>query len=217
MSILEVLKTRYSTKKFDRTKKLTEEQISQLEDILQLSPSSTNIQPWYFIIATSDEGKKRIAKASQGFYSFNEEKVLEAAAVVVFASKVELTEEYLKKVLEKEDEDKRFTEPQFKEQNNFARSYFAKMHKYDFKDFQYWAEKQLYLNLGNFLLATASLGLDSIAMEGFDFKVLDEEFGLRDKGYTSAVVVGIGIHSDEDFNKDLPKSRLAKNDIIERA
>ncbi len=216
MDILTALKTRYSTKEFDPTKKLTEEQIAQLEQLLVLSPSSTNIQPWHFVLATTDEGKKRITTATQGFFSFNEAKVLDASAVVIFASKVDLTEEYLQKVLEKEDRDGRFPQPEFREQNHGGRSVFANMHKYNYKDFQHWADKQVYLNLGNFLLGVAALGLDAIAMEGLDLKVLDQEFGLREKGFTSSVVVAVGYRRDSDFNKDLPKSRLAKQDVIER-
>ncbi|MFI3215006.1 MAG: nitroreductase family protein [Eubacteriales bacterium] len=90
------------------------------------------------------------------------------------------------------------------------------MHKYDYKDFQHWADKQVYLNLGNFLLGVAALGLDAIAMEGLDLKVLDEEFGLREKEFTSSIVVAVGYHKESDFNKDLPKSRLSKEEIIER-
>ena len=90
------------------------------------------------------------------------------------------------------------------------------MHKYDYKDYQHWADKQVYLNLGNFLLATASIGLDSLAMEGVDLKIVDQEFGLREKGFTASLVVAVGYHTDEDFNKDLPKSRLDKSEIIEK-
>ena len=216
MDILNTLKTRYSTKEFDNTKKLTEEQISQIEDLLQLSPSSTNIQPWHFIVATTDEGKKRITKGTGGFFSFNEEKVLDASAVVIFASQVDLTEEYLNKVLDKEEKDGRFPQVELKEQNHGGRSIFANMHKFDYKDYQQWTDKQVYLNLGNFLLGVASLGLDAIAMEGLDMKALDEEFGLREKGYTSSVVVAVGYHKEGDFNKNLPKSRLDKAEIIDR-
>lgn len=216
MDILETLRTRYSTKAFDSSKSLTEEQITQLEDLLQLSPSSTNIQPWHFVLATTKEGKQRITKGTQGFFSFNESKVLDASAVVIFASKVDLTEEYLQTVLAQEDADGRFAEKEHKEQNHGARSIFAHMHKLDYKDFQHWADKQVYLNLGNFLLGVASLGLDAIAMEGLDLKVLDETFGLREKGFTSSIVVAVGYHKEGDFNKDLPKSRLPKDTIIDR-
>ncbi len=216
MDILNALRNRYSTKEFDSTKKLSETEISQLEDLLQLSPSSTNIQPWHFILATSDEGKNRVAKSAQGFFSFNESKILDAGAVVVFASKIDLTDEYLNHVLEIEDADGRFPQAEFKAQNHGARSIFAYMHKHDLKDFQHWADKQVYLNLGNFLLGVAALGLDAIAMEGIDFKALDQEFSLREKGFMSAIVVSVGHHKKTDFNKALPKSRLAKSEIIER-
>ena len=216
MNIINTLKTRYSAKDFDSTKKLTDEQISQIEDLLQLSPSSTNIQPWHFVIATTEEGKQRMAKASEGFFAFNKDKVLNASAIVLFASKVELTDEHLEKVLEKEDADGRFPEKEFKAQNHGGRSIFANMHKFDYRDFGHWADKQLYLNLGNFLLGVATLGLDALAMEGLDMKVLDEEFGLREKGFSSSFAVAVGFHTDKDFNKALPKSRLAKEDIIER-
>ncbi|ONI44449.1 NAD(P)H nitroreductase [Candidatus Epulonipiscium fishelsonii] len=216
MEIIKILKKRYSTKEFDPTKKLTEEQIEQIEDLLQLSPSSTNIQPWHFILATSDDGKKRIAKAAHDFFSFNEAKILDASVVVVFASKVDLTEEYLEHVTEKEDADGRFAKKEFKEQQHIARAIFANMHKFDYKDFQHWTDKQVYLNLGNFLLGVATLGLDALPMEGVDLKLLDEEFDLRQKGFTSSIVVAVGYHKSTDFNRDLPKSRLFKKEIIEQ-
>ncbi len=216
MNVLELLNWRYSAKEFDSTKKLTDEQIQTIETMLQMSPSSTNAQPWHFVVATSDEGKKRIAKSACGFYSFNEAKILDASAVVVFASKAYIDDDFLMHVLEKEDKDGRFPQKEFKDQNHGGRSIFVNMHKYDYKDAQQWADKQVYLNLGNFLLGVASMGLDSIAMEGVDFKVLDAELGLREKGFTSAVVVSVGYHKDTDFNRDLPKSRLDKAEIIDR-
>ncbi|ONI45719.1 NAD(P)H nitroreductase [Candidatus Epulonipiscioides gigas] len=216
MNIISIAKSRYSAKEFDPNKKFTKEQLEDIETLLQYSPSSTNIQPWHFVIADTDDGKAKIAEAACGFYSFNEPKVRNASAVVVFASKVELTEDYLNHISDVEHKDGRFPQPEFKEQNHAARSIFAKMHKYDYKDFQQWADKQVYLNLGNFLLATAALGIDSLAMEGFDLKKLDEILGLREKGFTAAFVVALGYHSAKDFNKDLPKSRLPKSEIIDR-
>ncbi|MFI3252151.1 MAG: oxygen-insensitive NAD(P)H nitroreductase [bacterium] len=215
MDIINVLRNRYSTKEFDSTKELTKEQLTQIEDLLQLSPSSTNIQPWSFVIASTKEGKKRITKGTTGFFSFNEDKILDASAVIVFASKIELTEEYLNHVTQSEDKDGRFPKEEFKAQNHGARSIFAHMHKIDYKDFQHWAEKQVYLNLGNFLLGVAALGLDAIAMEGLDMAAVDKELGLREKGFTTSFVVSVGYHKDSDFNKSLPKSRLPKSEIIQ--
>jgi nitroreductase/dihydropteridine reductase len=83
MDIVSVALKRYSTKAFDATKKLTAEQAENLKTLLQYSPSSTNSQPWHFIVASSDEGKARVAKAASGTYVFNERKILDASHVVV--------------------------------------------------------------------------------------------------------------------------------------
>ena len=216
MNLINILNKRYSTKEFYSTKKISDDQMEIVESLLQLSPSSTNVQPWHFVVTTSDDGKKRITKASQGFFAFNEQKILDASAVVVFASKVHITEEHLEHVLEQEDQDGRFAQAQFKNDNRMGRKIFSDIHKYDFKDQHHWAEKQLYLNLGNLLLGVAHMGIDALPMEGLDMKVLDQEFGLREKGFTSAIVVALGYGTETDFNAHLPKSRLPKDEIITR-
>lgn len=216
MNVIEILESRYTTKEYDNTKKLTEEQLSQIEKLLQLSPSSTNSQPWGFVIATTDDGKKSIAKSAHGEFNSNEPKILNASAVIVFASRVNICCKYLNKLIEKEELDGRFPTPESKDMMNNARNKFSKMHKFDFKDLSHWTEKQVYLNAGNFLLGVASMGLDATPIEGVDFKVLNNELDLPEKGLTATLVVSVGYHKDSDFNKSLPKSRLDIADIITR-
>lgn len=91
MDIVSVALKRYSTKAFDATKKLTAGEAEQLKTLLQYSPSSTNSQPWHFIVASTDEGKARVAKAASGTYVFNERKILDASHVVVFCAKTAMT------------------------------------------------------------------------------------------------------------------------------
>lgn len=59
------------------------------------------------------------------------------------------------------------------------------MHRVDLKDDDQWMAKQVYLNVGNFLLGVGAMGLDAVPIEGFDAAILDEEFGLKEKGFTS--------------------------------
>ncbi|WP_126125502.1 NAD(P)H-dependent oxidoreductase [Escherichia coli] len=184
MDIISVALKRHSTKAFDASKKLTPEQAEQIKTLLQYSPSSTNSQPWHFIVASTEEGKARVAKSAAGNYVFNERKILDASHVVVFCAKTA---------------------------NDKGRKFFADMHRKDLHDDAEWMAKQVYLNVGNFLLGVAALGLDAVPIEGFDAAILDAEFGLKEKGYTSLVVVPVGHHSVEDFNATLPKSRLPQN------
>tara|TARA_R110002074_G_scaffold221220_2_gene391810 strand:+ start:623 stop:1282 length:660 start_codon:yes stop_codon:yes gene_type:complete len=216
MDIKNVLNWRYSTKEFDPNKKISKEDFDQVKALLRMSPSSTNLQPWHFIIASTEEGKKRIAKGTQGFYSFNESKVLNASHVVLFCSRITADEDYMQHVLAVEDLDGRFPNEQVKQGMHGGRYAFANIHKYDLKDLPHWLEKQVYLNIGNFLLGVAALNIDAVPMEGIDVKALDEEFGLREKGFTSVTAVSIGYRTTTDFNTTdkTPKSRLPEQEIF---
>lgn len=209
-------KTRYSAKAYDPTKKISQEDIAKVKELLRFSPSSVNSQPWHFILASTSEGKEHIAKSTHRLYPFNTASILNASHVVVFCSKVAIDEDYLERVLEQEDKDERFSkDPEvLKPRIQGGRSMFVNMHKYDCKDLQHWVEKQVYLNVGQFLLSVSTLGIDATPMEGIEIAVLDEEFGLREKGYSSLVVVPLGYHAVDDFNAQLPKSRLPYSEIL---
>ena len=214
MDIVSVALTRYSTKAFDATKKLTASEAEQLKTLLQYIPSSTNSQPWHFIVASTDEGKARVAKAASGTYVFNERKILDASHVVVFCAKTAMDDAWLQRVVDQEEADGRFATPDAKAANHKGRTFFADMHRKELKDDDQWMAKQVYLNVGNFLLGVAAMGLDAVPIEGIDFAILDEEFDLKAQGYTSLVVVPVGHHSVEDFNATLPKSRLPQSTTI---
>ncbi|EKK6331304.1 oxygen-insensitive NAD(P)H nitroreductase [Salmonella enterica] len=208
MDIVSVALKRYSTKAFDPSKKLTAEEADKVKTLLQYSPSSTNSQPWHFIVASTEEGKARVAKSATANYVFNERKMLDASHVVVFCAKTAMDDAWLERVVDQEEADGRFATPEAKAANDKGRRFFADMHRVSLRDDHQWMAKQVYLNVGNFLLGVAAMGLDAVPIEGFDADVLDAEFGLKEKGYTSLVVVPVGHHSVEDFNAGLPKSRL---------
>ena len=216
-NITEAMNWRYSTKEFDANKKISAADFQSLKDILRLSPSSTNIQPWHFVIADDETGKARIAKGTQGMFDFNTAKVKDASHVIIFCSRIYANDEFLHEVLDKEDADGRFAEPKFKEQMHQVRKMFLDIRRYEQKDEPHWLVEQVYLNMGALLLGAATLGIDTVPMEGADLKALDEEFELRSKGYTAVAVISRGYRSEDDFNADLPKSRLSEARIITKA
>ncbi|KEZ85679.1 MULTISPECIES: oxygen-insensitive NAD(P)H-dependent nitroreductase NfsB [Clostridium] len=214
MNLIEIMERRYSTKKFDNTRKISAEDMKQIKELLRLSASSVNTQPWHFIIASSEEGKKQISKSTQGFYAFNDEKVLTASDIVVLCARTSMDEDYLQHILEKEDQDGRFANEEIKNGMHGGRSTFVNFHKNDYNDLQYWMDKQVYLNMGSLLLGSAALGIDAVPMEGFDVKVLNEELGLTEKGFTAVALVPLGYKANDDFNAQLPKSRLSEEEVF---
>ncbi|WP_306392378.1 oxygen-insensitive NAD(P)H nitroreductase [Telluria beijingensis] len=210
MNILSAAKKRHTAKAYDAQRRIPEEVMQQVYDLLRNSPSSVNSQPWHFIAANTPEGRARIAKAAQGGYSYNAAKINDASHVIVLCSRIDMDEAHLEAVLDQEERDGRFRDAQARAGQDATRRSYVTQHRFGNKDVAQWLEKQVYLALGTVLLGAAALEINATPMEGFDAKVLDEEFGLNEKGLTSLVLVSFGYSSAGDFNAALPKSRLTQ-------
>lgn len=215
MTILQSAQRRYAAKAFDPDKKLTAEQIDTLKAVLRLSPSSINFQPWHFIIATGEQAKADIAAACQGPMAYNAQKIKDAALMVVLCAKTEATQAHVNAVIDQESVDGRYADDTVKaERHALVSGYIQRLNDDNPQQVASWLDKQTYIALGNVLLAAADMGIDSVPIEGFDAKVVNQHFGLTEKGYHATVLAGFGYHSEADFNADLPKSRLPDEQLF---
>ncbi|MFW1971961.1 oxygen-insensitive NAD(P)H nitroreductase [Acinetobacter bereziniae] len=216
MDLLTVAKTRYTTKAYDATKKIPQEQFERLVEILRLTPSSINIQPWHFFIADHDEAKQRIAKALVGKYAYNAPKVLDSSHTILFCTKADISEQHLADLLQQDDLSGRFKDEKAKQGQKESRSGYVSYYRNEKGDIQRWAENQTFIALGQMLLAAGIEGIDATPIGGFDEAILTEELGLTEKNLIPSVIMTLGYRSDVDFNAKLPKSRLAQKDLITR-
>ncbi len=214
MKIIECAKTRYATKIFDESKALTPDLALHVKELLQLAPSSVNAQPWHFLIAETPQGKERLAKATEGPFAYNKQKVMDASQVVVFCAKTDLPDDFQNNLTAQEQLDGRFKTDEARGEQHSKRAMYINIHKTVMQDLTAWTTKQTYLNAGYFLLGVAALGLDAVPLEGFDAALLNREFGLTEKGLTSVIIVAVGYRAENDFNAPLPKSRLPLDQII---
>lgn len=67
MDIVELVRTRYTTKHYDPARRISDRDIADLMEVLRLSPSSVNSQPWHFFVTGTDEGKARVMPAVLDF------------------------------------------------------------------------------------------------------------------------------------------------------
>ena len=58
--IITDLTTRYTTKKYDPSKRISPEDLQVIYEAIRLSASSINSQPWKFIVIESDKAKQRM-------------------------------------------------------------------------------------------------------------------------------------------------------------
>lgn len=196
MSFLEIAKNRYTTKKYNPNVKISEEKIEQLKEILRLSPSSINSQPWQFFFVSDEKTEQKLASVS----FFNEQKINEASHLVVFSviDSVEKFEEQIRQNL---------PEGSVNYYNNFLKP----LPETEIKS---WLQHQVYLSLGFFLSACASLEIDSSPMEGLKTEEYDKILQLN--GYKTLFAVAIGYRNPDDTNQPTvkPKFRLALEQII---
>ncbi len=211
MSPLEVVRERYTTKHYDPSKPLTDEEFNTLLEVLRLSPSSVNSQPWHFFVARSEEAKKKLLP---GVLDFNQNRVMDADFVVVMAAKDEYTDADFARVLEKETADGRYPNAEMAAQQDQGRRYFVGLHSGSPEELHAWASRQTYIALGFVLYAAASMGIDSTCLEGLDYDKVDEALGLKGKGLRTAVAVSFGHRAHNDGNATRPKSRLALSDVV---
>ncbi len=100
MDFLKLVQTRYTTKHYS-SKRVSDEDIAKLKEILRLTPSSINSQPWQFVFISDEATKEAFAKAS----FINEERVKQASHLVVFMANSALPsfEKSSLKLLQKQD------------------------------------------------------------------------------------------------------------------
>ena len=211
--IIKDLSSRYTTKKFDPTKKVSPEELAVIMEAMRLSASSINSQPWRFIIIESDEAKQRMNKTFVHKFEFNQKHVYEASHIIIFAHNPTYTRADYEAVIDKGIADKR-TKPEDKE-SAFGAFAFAELNTDETGNTAPWTKAQTYLALGNTLHTLARLGIDSTPMEGIDSDMVSKEFGAELDGYVSDVALAIGYRDEaQDYNISPPKSRLATEDVF---
>ncbi|WGH75120.1 nitroreductase family protein [Tenacibaculum tangerinum] len=196
MKPLELAKKRYSTKRYDRSKKIPQEKIEELKAVLHLTPSSINIQPWKFTFVSNTEVKTQLAAASL----HNEGKINQADLLIVFSVADDL-EEFQKTVNQLPDGLRDWY-------NNIKQTTPE-------SDVKVWLAKQVYIALGVALSTAIALGLDSTPMEGIEPDKYADILNM--KAYKPILAMAVGYRSEDDKYQPsvMPKSRRPKEDVIE--
>lgn len=197
MHFLDIAKNRYSTKQYNPNEKIAEDIVQQLKEILRLSPSSINSQPWKFTIISDTKVKSALATVSY----HNLEKIEQASHLVVFS------------VI---DNVEKFETENLSQLPEGAVNYYHQLVKpLGEAGIKNWMQHQVYLSLGFFLASCASMGIDSTPMEGIQPEAYDDL--LQHDGYTALFAVAIGRRDPEDFNQPArkPKLRRPLEEVVE--
>lgn len=213
--IIQDLQWRYTTKKYDKTRKVPQADLDVLFEAMRLSASSINSQPWRFVVLESDQAKERMNRTFANKYQFNQPHVFDSSHIILFAYNPRYARENYAKVIDCAIADGR-TKPEARD-GAFGAFVFAELNTDENGDTSEWTKAQLYLALGNTLHTLARLRIDSTTMEGIDAELVNKEFAKELGGYQCCVALAIGYRlPEEDFNAKLPKSRRKLESILVR-
>lgn len=205
MALIDQLNKRYATKKFDATKKISEENLNTLLEAIRLSASSFGLQA-YKVVVVEHEATRKLLRA----VAWNQSQITDASHLLVFAVDSDFNESgvdhYLRNIA------------RTRKVNVNTLTGYGDMMKGSLnrpqEEIQNWLIRQVYIALGFGLVAAAELNIDACPMEGFDNDQFDEILGLNKKGLHAAVIMAVGYRSAEDGYQHLAKVRRSKEEFI---
>ena len=209
--IIELQHQRYATKKFDPTRRISDEDWAALVEVGRLAPSSLGFEPWKLLLLNNEGMKQDLKSMAWGAVS-----MLDGAShfVIYLARKgVNYETPYIEKLMQEVrhrsyDPDSAYAHriKSFQEsdaQLNDERSLFD------------WASKQTYIQMANMMNAAVLMGMDSCPIEGYD-KAKVEAY-LEEKGVLDTSEFGVSVmcafgYRDEEIK---PKVRWNTESIYE--
>lgn len=205
-SVLEQLRWRYATKKFDPAKPVAPELWQALEHALVLSPSSYGLQPWRFVVVADPAVRAKLRAAA-----WNQPQITDASHLVVFAARKGMgpadAERHVRRMAE-------VRSAEVESFDDLKGRIVGWLSKDSPEKVDAWAARQVYIALGVFLSAAAMLGVDACPMEGFEPPKFDDILGLPAKGYTAVVLATAGYRADDKYATQA-KARFAPGEVIE--
>ncbi|TNE52985.1 MAG: NAD(P)H-dependent oxidoreductase [Bacteroidetes bacterium] len=204
--VLEDMKWRYATKKYDPTRKISSEDLQILLDTIRLSPSSYGLQPYQFLVIENTEIRAQLKEKA-----FQQNQITDASHLILFCVKSDINDELIESYLGQVAKIREQSPQQLSGYGSFMKK---KLSEQSPEERSVWASKQLYIVLGHLLHAAAQLKVDSTPIEGFEKEAFDEILGLHQKGLKSVVACALGYRSEDDYNQYQKKVRRTSQELI---
>lgn len=198
MELINIIMSRYATKKFDG-RKIDAVKFAQLIEMIRYAPSPVNLQPWKIRVVTDAAMKAQLRPLS-----WDQEQITSCSHLLVFCADTDLPA--LVRALERTMRKSGAPEEQVSGLVKFAGDWVGGMSA---EQRRAVAQNSVFLALAHALLGAKALGFDSCPMAGFDPAGYSKVLGLPDN-LVPTVLCPIG------FAADTPptKIRFPKEEIL---
>jgi nitroreductase len=207
--LLERLRWRYATRRFDTGRTIPADVWAALEEALVLTPSSYGLQPWKFMVVGDPALRQRLRALS-----WNQSQVTDASHLVVFLGLRTMTVADVDRLLQRQSSIQGTPIESLARYRQMLVDLIEK--SWVAKDLANWNARQVYLALGQFMTAAALLGVDTCPMEGIDMSGYDRELAFEGTRYTTLCVCAAGYRAGDDRYATALKVRYDASEIVER-
>lgn len=205
MSFLENLNWRYATKKFDSTKKVSDENLQKIRDAIRFAPTSYGLQMFSVVEVLDIEIRNKIKEASYG-----QSQVTDADRLFVFCARNDGEKRVEDMFTNMSGGNEEVRKTALAGYEGAVRG--AVLSK-DKDSLLNWSGRQAYIALGFALAAAAELKIDSCPMEGFNPMKVKEILGLGDE-FMPIAMLPVGYRDESDTHLNNPKFRFPESEIF---
>jgi nitroreductase len=206
MSIIDDLKWRYATKKFDSSKSLSKTQLNTLKEAFNLTALSYGLQTLKLVVVEDKTTRENLVSLSYG-----QRQVADASHLFVLCVQTNINfddvESHFKNIKDIRATPDEVLEP-FKAQMKSTIKNMSNDNKL------VWATKQAYIALGNLMTVCAVEGIDSCPMEGFVPEAIDKALNLEAMNLKSVLLLPVGFRAEDDMFSGFKKVRKQLSDTI---
>lgn len=204
MNIIENLKWRYATKKFDENRIVDESTIDTLCEAFNLTATSYGLQPLKLVVVKNKSLQMQLQNAAM-----NQSQVSTASHVLVICIENNININFIENYFSL-----------FPHQSEGTLAYknviIDRFSKKEPKAIKEWAIKQAYITLGNLMTACAVVKVDACPMEGFIPDEVDSILNLKEQQLSSVLLLPVGFRIAADSNTNKEKVRRPIKEIVKK-
>jgi nitroreductase len=192
---------RRSIRLYDKNVKINDDELKQIILEANLAPSSMNMQPWRYVIISSDEAKEKLRP---GLYGNLRQLETSAAMIVIFNDlhKFELAEKIYNTAVEKGLMPEEVREKQLANIRKMVQ-------KVDLNKLHVSGMIDCGLAAMNLMYVAREHGYDTCPIGGFNHEMIHEIVDLDKNRYSPVMIISIGKAAEEGY----PSVRLPFDDV----
>jgi len=201
---MEAMDFRHACKAFDKTKKISDEEMHYILECGRKSPSSFGMEAWKFLVITNEELKAKLRPAC-----WDQEQITSCSHLVIVLAGIDSVK------VESGEVEKRFARRDMpKESLDMYMGLYAKHLAHTLSsdpNIYCWTAKQTYIAAANMMTGAAFIGIDSCPIEGFEKEKVEEILELDTSKFQLAMVLPFGYR----LNPQPEQIRLPFDEVVE--